>query len=55
MRGGMRLRGRLVRLLPARRKPRFARESGNVRGYPDGYRICELGTFPGPKNGCRHA
>ncbi|WP_343246177.1 oxygenase MpaB family protein [Streptomyces sp. SID5785] len=46
VRGGMRLRGRLVRLLPPRRKPFFARQSSTVRGYPDGYRIAELGTFP---------
>lgn len=46
VRGGMRLRGRVVRLLPPRRSPRFARHSGTVRGYPQGYRIAELGTFP---------
>ncbi|MGY0021691.1 oxygenase MpaB family protein [Streptomyces sp. YJ-C3] len=47
VRGGMRLRGRLVRLLPPRRTPRYARQSSNVRGYPKGYRVSELGTFPG--------
>ncbi|MBO1333163.1 oxygenase MpaB family protein [Streptomyces sp. VRA16 Mangrove soil] len=50
VRGGMRLRGRLVRLLPPRRTPHFARESRNVRGYPNGFRVAELGTFPG--GGC---
>ncbi|MYW64533.1 DUF2236 domain-containing protein [Streptomyces sp. SID8379] len=49
VRGGMRLRGRLIRLLPPRREPRFARQSPNVRGYPNGYRVAELGTFP---SGC---
>lgn len=46
VRGGMRLRGRLVRLLPPRREPRFARQSPNVRGYPRGFRVADLGTFP---------
>ncbi|MFI7008615.1 oxygenase MpaB family protein [Streptomyces sp. NPDC050145] len=46
VRGGMRLRGRVVRLFPPRRAPRFARQSSNVRGYPNGYRVAELGTFP---------
>ncbi|WP_338693081.1 oxygenase MpaB family protein [Streptomyces sp. Q6] len=46
VRRGMRLRGRVIRLLPPRRTPRYARQSGNVRGYPDGYRIPDLGTFP---------
>ncbi|MFJ5121031.1 oxygenase MpaB family protein [Kitasatospora sp. NPDC088548] len=55
VRGGMRLRGRLVRLLPPRRRPRLARDNRQVRGYPGGYRISELGTFPdgaGPGRGC---
>ncbi|MCQ4207198.1 MULTISPECIES: oxygenase MpaB family protein [Streptomyces] len=46
VRGGMRLRGRFVRLLPPRRTPHHARESRNVRGYPNGYRVADLGTFP---------
>ena len=50
VRGGMRLRGRLVRLLPPRRKPHLARDGRQVRGYPDGYRIAELGTFEGPED-----
>ncbi|MDQ0989333.1 oxygenase MpaB family protein [Streptomyces sp. V3I7] len=44
-RGALRLRGRAVRLLPPRRKPFPARRSPNVRGYKDGYRVAELGTF----------
>ncbi|MEU1424616.1 oxygenase MpaB family protein [Kitasatospora sp. NPDC005751] len=45
VRSGMRLRGRLVRLLPPRRSPRLARDGRQVRSYPGGYRIAELGTF----------
>ncbi|MFC5910625.1 oxygenase MpaB family protein [Streptacidiphilus monticola] len=47
--GGMRARGRLVRLLPPRRKPFHGRQSRRVRGYPGypaGYRLSDLGTFP---------
>ncbi|MFF2043107.1 oxygenase MpaB family protein [Kitasatospora sp. NPDC058170] len=46
VRAGMRLRGRAVRLLPPRRRPSLARNNRQVRGYPNGYRIGELGTFP---------
>ncbi|MGW4645905.1 oxygenase MpaB family protein [Kitasatospora sp. NPDC004289] len=45
VRAGMRLRGRFVQLLPARRTPHFARDGRQVRGYPNGYRLSELGTF----------
>jgi hypothetical protein len=47
VRGGLRLRGRVVRWLPPRRDPFYARQNSNVRGYPNGYRVAELGTFPG--------
>jgi hypothetical protein len=47
VRGGLRLRGRLDGLRPPRRTPVFFRSSGNVRGYPDGYDVAALGTFPG--------
>ncbi|MGP3775097.1 oxygenase MpaB family protein [Streptomyces sp. SDT5-1] len=47
VRGGLRARGRFVRLLPARGNPKHGRESSTVRGYPNGYRIADLGTFPG--------
>lgn len=40
------LRGRIVRFLPPRKEPKYARQLPNVRGYPDGYDIVELGTFP---------
>ncbi|WP_110206205.1 oxygenase MpaB family protein [Nocardioides daejeonensis] len=45
-RAGLRLRGRLVGLLPPRRTPRPLIEDPRIRSYPDGYRIDELGTFP---------
>ncbi|MFF3615694.1 oxygenase MpaB family protein [Streptomyces sp. NPDC002580] len=44
----VRARGRLVRLLPPRRSPHFARQNREVKGYPDGYRVAELGTCPVP-------
>lgn len=47
-RAALRLRGKVVRLLPPRRKPLYNRELSNVRGYPDGYSVAELGTFPAP-------
>jgi hypothetical protein len=40
------LRGRIVRFLPPRKEPKFARQLPNVRSYPDGYEISSLGTFP---------
>jgi hypothetical protein len=44
--GALRLRGRLLRLFPARRELKFARDFGYFRSYPHGYRIDRLGTFP---------
>ncbi|MEU3412992.1 oxygenase MpaB family protein [Streptomyces sp. NPDC006658] len=41
-------RGRLVRLLPPRRTPHFARQNWEIKGYPDGYRVADLGTRPVP-------
>jgi ER-bound oxygenase mpaB/B'/Rubber oxygenase, catalytic domain len=43
---GLRARGRVVRFLPPRRRPFFFRRLPQVRSYPDGYRIEQLGTFP---------
>lgn len=43
---GLRARAGVVRLLPARRRAFFPRMSRMVRGYPNGYRVEELGTFP---------
>ncbi|WP_395244844.1 oxygenase MpaB family protein [Agromyces sp. MMS24-K17] len=45
-RGALRLRGRVVSLLPARRTPQYARDLKRVRSYPGGYLVEELGTFP---------
>ncbi len=39
----LRARGRLVRLLPPRRRPHRVAESWTVRSYPDGYEIGRLG------------
>src|SRR3954452_10631632 len=47
VRAGLRLRGRVERLMPPRRRPFHARMSRTVRSYPNGYDVTELGTFPG--------
>ncbi|GAB2824085.1 oxygenase MpaB family protein [Streptomyces daliensis] len=50
VRGALRLRARAVRLLPPRRAPHFARQNPEIKGYPgypSGYRVGDLGTFPG--------
>lgn len=44
-RGLLRLRGRAVALLPARRRPRLARDLPRIRSYPGGYLVERLGTF----------
>lgn len=46
-RGAMRLRARLLRLFPARSKPKWVSQYGYYRTYPAGYEIDHLGTFPG--------
>jgi hypothetical protein len=48
--GAMGLRARLLRLFPARSKPKWVSQYGYYRSYPAGYEIEQLGTFPGP--GC---
>jgi hypothetical protein len=48
VRGGLKARGRVERFLPARTEPRFARDLPQVRSYPNGYDVAELGTFPAP-------
>ena len=45
-RGAMRARARLLRLFPARSKPKWVNEYGYFRTYPAGYDIEHLGTFP---------
>ncbi|WP_405682193.1 oxygenase MpaB family protein [Streptomyces sp. NBC_00057] len=47
-RGVLRLRARAVRLLPPRTTPHFARQNPEIKGYPDGYEVSGLGTFPAP-------
>ncbi|MEU5894902.1 MULTISPECIES: oxygenase MpaB family protein [Streptomyces] len=48
VRGAVRLRGRAVRLMPPRRAPHYARQNREIKGYPDGYVVAELGSFPVP-------
>ncbi|SDK79833.1 oxygenase MpaB family protein [Streptomyces indicus] len=56
VRGAVRLRGRAVRLLPPRGAAHFARQNREIKGYPgypEGYRIEDLGTRPQPgMKGC---
>jgi hypothetical protein len=49
VRGALKARGRFVRLLPPRSEPYYARQLPQIRSYPDGYDVSELGTFP---SGC---
>jgi len=49
VRGGLKARARVVRWLPRRRRPLYFRSQPVVRGYPDGYDVRQLGTFP---HGC---
>jgi hypothetical protein len=44
--GALRLRGQVVRRLPPRREPLYARQLPNIRSYPRGYEVANLGTFP---------
>jgi hypothetical protein len=44
--GAMRLRGRVLRLFPARSQPKWVSGYGYFRTYPAGYDIEHLGTFP---------
>ncbi|MDN4478058.1 oxygenase MpaB family protein [Demequina sp. SYSU T00039] len=43
----VRLRGVIAGLLPARAKPTRVEDLPWIRSYPDGFRVEELGTFPG--------
>ncbi|MFY1679596.1 MULTISPECIES: oxygenase MpaB family protein [unclassified Streptomyces] len=53
VRHAVRLRGRAVRLMPPRRAPHHARQNREIKSYPDGYRLAELGTRPVPgARGC---
>src|SRR4051794_17475795 len=53
VRGGLKVRGRVVRWMPPRTEPFSVRELKSVRSYPDGYDLAELGTFP-PHHARRH-
>ncbi|MFH9469596.1 oxygenase MpaB family protein [Streptomyces clavifer] len=46
--GALRLRARAVRLLPPRSHAHHARQNPEIKGYPNGYDIARLGTFPTP-------
>jgi hypothetical protein len=48
VRRAVRARGRAVRLLPPRRAPHHARQNWEIKGYPNGYRLEDLGTRPTP-------
>jgi hypothetical protein len=48
VRRAVRLRGRAVRLLSPRREPHYARQNWEIKSYPDGYRLDDLGTRPVP-------
>lgn len=57
-RAALRARGRLLRLAPARRRPKTIADLPWVRSHPEGHRVEDLGTFPVPGvAGCpvRHA
>ncbi|MEV8531600.1 oxygenase MpaB family protein [Streptomyces sp. NPDC051211] len=49
--GALRLRGRAVRLLPPRSAPHYARQNPEIKSYPRGYDVGELGTHPVPGTG----
>ncbi|MER5928614.1 oxygenase MpaB family protein [Streptomyces sp. NPDC002054] len=51
VRGALRLRGRAVRLLPPRSTPHYARQNPEIKSYPGGYDVGELGTHPVPGSG----
>ncbi|WP_407288653.1 oxygenase MpaB family protein [Streptomyces sp. BP-8] len=54
VRGALKLRAKAVRLLPPRRTPHYARQNPEIKGYPNGFRVAELGTFPASRaaGGC---
>jgi ER-bound oxygenase mpaB/B'/Rubber oxygenase, catalytic domain len=45
-RAGLRARGRIEAVLPARRRPLHSADLRRIRSYPDGYQVDALGTFP---------
>lgn len=46
VRAALATRGRAGRWQRPRAEPRFARQNPDIRSYPDGYDLAELGTFP---------
>lgn len=55
-RAAMVLRARVERWMPVRTRPKLGRELPQIRSYPDGYAVSELGTFgpctcPRPEGG----
>jgi hypothetical protein len=42
---GLRIRARIVALLPRRRKPVMVREMPRIKSYPNGFVVEEMGTF----------
>jgi hypothetical protein len=48
VRSALRARARVVRLLPPRREPHFLRQNPEIKSYPNGYRVADLGTWPVP-------
>jgi hypothetical protein len=52
-RGALKARGLLLRAFPARRDPKLIEDLPQIRSYPDGFDLEQLGTFPVPGvNGC---
>ncbi|KJR09046.1 oxygenase MpaB family protein [Gordonia sp. PS3] len=53
-RAGLRIRGRLVSLLPRRRRPRHVHDLPRIKSYPNGFDIERMGTFAPPGCPVRH-
>jgi hypothetical protein len=45
-RAALKLRGRIVRRMPVRTRPQYVKDLPNIRSYPDGYDVGQLGTCP---------
>ena len=44
--GALKLRAKIVRRMPPREEPSWARDNPNIVSYPDGYSPSRIGTFP---------
>ncbi len=44
--GALKVRARIIRFFPPRSTPKYARDLPNIRSYPNGYQVDQLGTFP---------